>query len=239
MQTFLKAEWRKLALANYAIEASLLSRYLPAKTELDFWDRTCYISLVGFMFLNTTVKGFRIPFHVNFEEVNLRFYVKYMDPAKGLKRGVVFIKEIVPRASLSFVANAVYGEHYETLPMQHRWEYSKNALTVEYQWNKRQKWNSISVAASPKPQPIRVNSEEEFITEHYWGYTKLGAKKTSEYEVEHPRWNVYPITSYDINVDFGQVYGPEFDFLKTETPISVFLAEGSEIAVKGGAVLRN
>jgi hypothetical protein len=162
-----------------------------------------------------------------------------MDPEKGLKRGVVFIKEIVPRAALSFVANAVYGEHYETWPMQHRWENSKDTLIVEYHWNKRQNWNSISVAASPKSQPISANSEEEFITEHYWGYTKLSTNKTSEYEVEHPRWNVYPITSYDIHVDFGQVYGPEFDFLKTEKPVSVFLAEGSEIIVKGGAVLRN
>src|SRR5688572_25306002 len=103
MKTFLTAEWRKLALANYAVDPALLSKHVPANTELDLWDGTCYVSLVGFMFLNTSIKGFRIPLHVNFEEVNLRFYVKYHDPVAGLKRGVVFIKEIVPRAALTFV----------------------------------------------------------------------------------------------------------------------------------------
>jgi len=130
MKTFLMAEWRKLALANYAVVPALLAPHVPAKTELDLWNGTCYVSLVGFMFLNTTIKGFRIPLHVNFEEVNLRFYVKYQDPAVGPKRGVVFIKEIVPRAALTFVANTVYGEHYQTLPMRHTWQNLEDSLKV-------------------------------------------------------------------------------------------------------------
>lgn len=238
-QTFLKAEWRKLVLANYAVDSSLLAKYLPARTELDLWNGTCYVSLVGFMFLNTCVRGFKIPYHINFEEVNLRFYVKHMDPSTGLKRGVVFIKEIVPRAALSFVANTVYGEPYQTLPMRHRWEHSSQSLLVEYQWKKPQNWNSITVEAGPESQEITANSEEEFITEHYWGYTKRTSAKTSEYEVEHPRWNVYPVKRYCIDVDFGQVYGAEFGFLKSQTPASVFLAEGSEIIVRKGATLRD
>ena len=237
MKTFLKAEWRKLALANYAVDPSLLAKHVPAKTELDLWNGTCYVSLVGFMFLNTSIKGFRIPLHVNFEEVNLRFYVKYQDPVKGLKRGVVFIKEIVPRAALTFVANIVYGEHYQTLPMRHQWQNLEDSLKVEYAWKLKQKWHSINVEAAFTPQNISEGSEEEFITEHYWGYTRITATRTSEYEVEHPRWVVYPVKNYSIDVAFGDLYGGEFEFLKTEKPVSVFLAEGSDISVKGGLVI--
>lgn len=116
--SFLKAEWRKLALANYIIDQKLLVKYLPAGTELDLWNGNCYVSLVGFMFVNTKLLGIKIPFHTNFEEVNLRFYVKRFDQGEW-KRGVVFIKEIVPKPALTFVANTVYNENYETLPMEH------------------------------------------------------------------------------------------------------------------------
>ncbi|HET6543326.1 MAG TPA: DUF2071 domain-containing protein [Chryseolinea sp.] len=236
MKTFLKAEWRKLALANYAIDPSLLLKYVPAKTELDLWNNKCYVSLVGFMFLNTSIKGFRIPYHVNFEEVNLRFYVTYNDAGR-LKRGVVFIKEIVPRAALTLVANTVYGENYQTLPMRHHWQNGDDSLKAEYYWKLKQKWNSIKVVAEFNPQNIVPASEEEFVTEHYWGYTKINATTTSEYEVEHPRWVVYPVKNYHVDVEFGDLYGKEFHFLKSEEPVSVFLAEGSEIAVKSGLTL--
>lgn len=77
--SFLKAEWRRLALVNYIIDKHLLVKYLPAGTELDLRNGNCYVSLVGFMFINTRLLGLRIPFHKNFEEVNLRFCVKRFD----------------------------------------------------------------------------------------------------------------------------------------------------------------
>jgi uncharacterized protein len=228
---FLKAEWRKLAMANYAIDPKLLNKYLPSKIEIDLWNDACYVSLVGFMFLNTRIKGVLIPFHTDFEEVNLRFYVRYKDNGEW-KRGVVFMKEIVPKPALTFVANTIYKEHYETMPMDHSWATRGGLLHVEYKW-KKQYWNTFRVVADSKPRDIGNGSEEEFITEHYWGYTKVG-ENTSEYGVEHPRWQVYPTQEYSIDVDFGGVYGQEFGFLKTEVPKSVFLAEGSEVVVKEG-----
>jgi hypothetical protein len=235
--TFLQAEWRKLAMANYVVDEKLLRSYLPYKTEIDLWEGNCYVSLVGFMFLNTKVKGMKIPFHVNFEEVNLRFYVRYNDGGVW-KRGVVFIKEIVPRPALTFVANGVYRENYQTMRMNHTWIAENNHLAVEYSWKKGSKWNSIKAIAANKPNPIREGSEEEFITEHYWGYTRIKENLTSEYGVEHPRWDVYPTLDYTIDVDFEDIYGPEFHFLASEKPKSVFLAEGSEIRVKSGSLIR-
>lgn len=231
-KTFLQAEWRKLAMANYAVDSNILRPYLPHKTEIDSWNNTCYVSLVGFMFQDTRVKGIKIPFHVNFEEVNLRFYVRYNDQGEW-KRGVVFISEIVPKPALTFVANTIYKEHYKTMQMLHSWNSTPDTLTVEYQWKKKN-WNSFKVVTQNTSALIQPGSEEEFITEHYWGYTKISDTVTSEYGVEHPRWEVYPTKEYSINVNFGDLYGQAFSFLDRETPKSVFLAEGSAIKVKEG-----
>lgn len=229
--SFLKAEWRKLAIANYAIDPVILTKYLPLKTELDIWNGTCYVSLVGFMFLNTKLLGIPIPFHRNFEEVNLRFYVRYKD-INTWKRGVVFIKEIVPKPALTFVANTIYREHYQTLKMSHSWKELENFRTVKYCWNLKGEENSFSVKAALDPTVIALNSEEEFITEHYWGYTKAGKKSTFEYEVTHPRWDCYQVSEYQIDVNFESLYGKDFAELTHRKPVSVMLAEGSEITVE-------
>ncbi|HMG89867.1 MAG TPA: DUF2071 domain-containing protein [Chryseolinea sp.] len=175
MSVFLSAEWRKLAMANYAIEPSLLASFLPEGTELDLWNNKCYVSLVGFLFLNTRLKGIKVPFHTNFEEVNLRFYVRRLDH-DGIKRGVVFIKEFVPKPALTFVANTFYGEHYQTVPMKHEllMDSELSTLQIGYSW-KLKEWNSFSVTADSMPIDIIAGSEEEFITEHYWGYMALSS----------------------------------------------------------------
>jgi len=232
---FLQAEWRKLAMANYSVDKKILDRYLPYKTEIDTWNNICYVSLVGFMFKNTKVKGLKIPFHTNFEEVNLRFYVRYKDNGEW-KRGVVFIKEIVPKPALTFVANTVYKENYETMPMAHSWTTANSELAVEYRW-KKERWNSLRVITGVDSIPIEAGSEAEFITEHYWGYTRITNERTSEYEVQHPKWDVYQTYNYSIDVDFANIYGLEFKFLETEKPRSVFLAEGSEISVGNGRLV--
>lgn len=226
---FLTAQWRKLAMANYAVSPAILEKYVPAKTELDLWQGTCYVSLVGFMFLDVKLKGTTIPLHKNFEEVNLRFYVKHYD-GNEWKRGVVFIKEIVPKPAITIVANTLYGEKYQTMPMRHSWKETEDSLSVEYAW-KCGEWNSLAVTAENTPRTLEPGSEAEFITEHYWGYTQHREGKTSEYEVGHPRWDTYNVSSYLINVDYALVYGDEFEFLNHQKPVSVFLAEGSEIFV--------
>ncbi len=239
-KTFLSAEWRKLIMANYAINPEILKKYVPPHTELDFYNGVCYVSVIGFMFLKTKLKGIPIPFHRNFEEVNLRFYVRHKDADGNYKRGAVFIKEIVPpsKFALAIVANAVYNEPYVTMPMRHEWTATADELRVNYGWKKGKNWYSIDVITDNKTTEIALNSEEEFITEHYWGYTKIDNSRTSEYGVEHPRWRIYPIKSHTIKMNFEDLYGAEFAFLNEEKPVSVLLAEGSEIAVKDGKILR-
>lgn len=226
---FLTAEWRKLVMANYIINPALLSAYVPAKTELDFYNNNCYVSLVGFMFREVRVRGLRIPFHIHFPEVNLRFYVRYEESGEW-KRGVVFIKEIVPKPAISFVANTFFGERYSTLQMKHEWIVKENELHVKYAW-KDKNWHSISVIADKNKQPLQPGSEEEFITQHFWGYTSMKGNRTGEYHVTHPAWEIYPVNTYNIACDFANLYGNDFSQLTQQAPQSVFLAEGSPVEV--------
>lgn len=231
---FLTAEWRKLAIANYAVDPEILKPFVPPNTELDFWDDQCYVSLVGFMFLETRLKGIKVPFHVNFEEVNLRFYVKYAENNEW-KRGVVFIREIVPKPALALVANTLYGENYVTRRMNHEWSEESDYLSVTYRWREAGKHQIFRVKADKTPVEIAEGSKEEFITEHYWGYTtRSDGKRTDEYGVEHPRWQVYPVKEAQVRVDFGKVYGETFSMLNAVKPASVMLAEGSETLVREG-----
>jgi uncharacterized protein YqjF (DUF2071 family) len=226
---FLKAEWRKLAIINYEINPNIILKYLPEGTELDFYKGKCYVSLVGFMFLNTKLLGLPIPFHRNFEEVNLRFYVKKKENGVW-KRGVAFIKEIVPKPALSFVANSVYKENYHTMPMKNLIHEGEDELLIRYSW-KDKSWHSIQVTAESTARSMEVGSEFEFITEHYWGFTRKEGR-TSEYEVCHPKWDYYLVKDYQLEIHFDKIYGKDFEELDHQNPISVMLAEGSEIEVR-------
>lgn len=234
--SFLKARWNNLAILNFEVDAKVLEKYIPMGTELDFWQGKCYVSLVGFMFENVKLLGFKIPYHTNFEEVNLRFYVKRFENGEW-KRGVVFVKEIVPKLALTTVANYVYKEHYKTHPMKHAFIEKGNSKQFVYQWKTLGKWNSITVETEKDLQEITVNSEAEFITEHYFGYTKANETKTFEYEVRHPRWEQLKVLDYNINVDFEATYGKGFSFLQNLKPKTVFLAIGSEITVENKKTL--
>ena len=235
---FLKAEWRKLMMANYIVPPEMLEKYVPAGTELDFYEGNCYVSLVGFMFLKTSVLGFRIPWHQNFEEVNLRFYVRRYTGTEW-RRGAVFIKEIVPRRAISIVANTIYGENYVTRQMKHGWFHSEKEHKVQYAWRPffTNTWNQISAIHSEMALPIETGSEASFITEHYWGYAKKNLRQSMEYEVRHPKWDVYKILNFHFQGSFLQEYGPDFAAILLNEPSSVFLAEGSAIEIMKGSLI--
>ena len=225
-------------MANYIVDPSLLQPYLPKGVELDTWQGRHYVSLVGFMFLNTRVLGVAVPGHVHFEEVNLRFYVRRRT-AEGIRRGVVFIQEIVPKPALCWVANTLYREHYVAHRMSHEWVEQEDQLQVTYSWQNRQGRQSFSATADPQALPLPDGSEEAFILEHYWGYSRYSASKTIEYQVDHPTWEAYPVRSHSIEVDFASQYGPHWgEALQDKQPASVFLAEGSPIWVGRGKMLR-
>lgn len=244
---FLTAQWRHLAMFNYSVDPAILLPHVPAGTELDQWGGTTYVSVVGFMFLRTRVLGLAIPFHCNFPEVNLRFYVRrrgapgdlHVGP-DGYKRGVVFIKEIVPRAAIALVARMLYGEAYVALPMRHKVALEAAGERVRgevgYEWRHGGAWQGISLHIDGTPAPLAAGSEAEFITEHYWGYAN-GSGRTLEYRVEHPPWRVWEAHDAELHGDVAGLYGQQFAGALAGAPRSVFLAEGSEIAVYRGVPL--
>ena len=237
MSTFLTAEWRKLIMAQYAVKPKLLMPYLPKGVEFDLYEGRCYVSLVAFLFDRVRLKGLPIPFHSRFEEVNLRFYVRRREPDGSIKRGVVFIREFVPKRAIAYVAKRFYEEPYTAIPTNHQIEFSAESLKVGYGWDLGGRCHSLAVEAAPTPYNILPGSEEDFITEHYWGYTKRRDGSTSAYQVEHPRWQTYKPRSHEIALDFGMLYGPSFAFLTDQWVSSVLLAEGSAVSVHSGSRL--
>jgi len=219
---------------NYAIDPALLAPLLPTGTELDMWNGTHYISVVGFLFLETRIMGIAIPFHRNFEEVNLRFYVR-RKAGNEWRRGVVFIREIVPRAAIAFTARTLYNEPYLALPMEHQLEIRNGVVKkAQYSWGFKGERHSMSVTTRGNPGPLREGSEAEFITEHYWGYNRQRNGTTLEYQVDHPRWRVDEAVESRLECNAVGLYGAQFGELLRGAPSSAFVAAGSEVAVYRG-----
>jgi len=234
-KVFLTAEWRYLAMLNYEVDASLLLRFVPPGTELDRWQGKVFVSLVGFRFLKTRVLGLAIPFHSNFDEVNLRFYVR-REEAGEIRRGVVFIREIVPRWAIAFVARIVYNENYVALPMAHEIRTTGGGgLTVEYRWCSSRR-NAIRIAVDGDPALAVDGSEEQFITEHYWGYAAQ-PDGCVEYRVKHPVWRVWSARHAEFEGDVEGPCGEEMAAVLKGKPTSAFLAEGSAVTVMRGCRL--
>lgn len=230
---FLSAEWRHLVMLNFEVDPSILQKFVPFGTVLDLWQGKALVSLVGFMFLNTRVLGMSIPFHRNFEEVNLRFYIKRPHP-EGDRRAVAFVKEIVPRWGIALVANVLYNENYIALPMRHAIEQHDNKISLAYDWKFNGRWNRLGVHCKGEPAMPLKNSEAEFITEHYWGYAAQRDGGTVEYQVVHPQWRVWNASEVVPDFDAQGLYGEQFAPYLNKPPVSAFLAEGSSVTVSKG-----
>lgn len=232
---FLTAQWLHLVLLNYEIEPAVLAPLVPRGTELDAFEGRTMVSLVGFTFADTRVCRVPIPLHRTFEEVNLRFYVRRLSETGELRRGVVFIRELVPRHAIAAVARWLYNEPYLAVPMSRQTELAaERGGNVSYRWRFRGTAMRLSAEAHGPSAPLMKGSEAEFITEHYWGYTRQRDGGTLEYEVVHPPWRVWTAVSPRFEGDATALYGSAFADVLRPAPRSAFVALGSEIAVRRG-----
>jgi len=230
---FLTAEWRWLAMLNYEIDPAVLQPFVPAGVELDDFDGRTYVSMVGFHFRYAKVRGMAFPWHEHFEEVNLRFYVR-RNAGGETRRGVVFIKELVPRWAIAWTARRFYNENYISVPMSHRIHKYGLQRRATYEWTLGGQQNYLEARAECEPCEPADGSLEAFITEHYWGYVKQRDGGTLEYQVEHPRWRVWTAQEADFHCDVARLYGGEFAPFLTHTPASAFIADGSPVSVYPG-----
>lgn len=233
-RVFLSAEWRDLVMLNYEVAPEILRQYVPRGVELDTFEGRTFVSLVGFQFLRTKLYGFpAVPLHSNFDEVNLRFYVRRREGGE-IRRGVVFVRELVPRMAIARFARLVYGEKYDSCPMWHRLERNANGIAAEYGWRWRGGKFRLSAQARGEPSRFAEGTLENFITEHYWGYSTKSASESIEYRVSHDPWRVWVSTNAGFEGDDGALYGAEFGAVLRRAPDSAFIAEGSPVLVHVG-----
>jgi hypothetical protein len=232
---FLTAKWRYLAMLNYEIDPMVLQSLVPAGTELDSWKSKTFVSMVGFLFLETKIHGVVVPFHSSFEEVNLRFYIRRRSK-EGWRRGVVFIKELVPRRTIAWIARTLYNENYVAVPMWHELQHGLEGAIqrVSYRWGFKGHESKLEVCLKGDAEVVEEGSSEEFITEHYWGYARQRDGGTVEYQVEHPRWRVWSTQSSLFECDVEGLYGKDFVGVLQRPPASAFLADGSAVTVYQG-----
>jgi uncharacterized protein YqjF (DUF2071 family) len=233
-RVFLSAEWRDLVMLNYDVEPGLLSRFVPPGTVLDSFQGRTYISLVGFRFCNTRLLGcFPVPFHADFDEVNLRFYVRRKEGSDD-RRGVVFIAEVVPSRVIATTARLVYGENYTCLPMRHCIETERLNKTAEYQWQVGDQWCRLSAQTVGLPTRPQEGSLEQFITEHYFGYSTRRSRGSLEYHVSHVPWQVWATTKAAFEGEASVLYGRDLSAILQRRPDCAFVADGSPVIVFTG-----
>ncbi len=234
---FLTANWRNLVMLTYEIEPEVLFPRVPVGTELDLFRGRALVSVVGFQFLDTRVLGLPIPMHRSFPEVNLRFYVRRTAGGE-LRRGVAFIKEIVPRRAIAYVARTLYHENYIRLPMREQIvladDDDSQRLSLEYGWRLRQNWNRLQAASTAAFALPAAGSLQQFIAEHHWGYSLQPDGGCLEYRVEHPRWKVAEADDCTLECDVETLYGAEFVEPLRRSPCSALLVDGSSVTVSRG-----
>ena len=216
---------------NYEVDPAVLSGLVPRGTLLDDERGRHYISLIGFLFLDTRIFGLPALFHENFEEVNLRFYVRRELPAES-RHGVVFIREIVALPLVARVANLAYNEPYITAPTRHILTRSADELQrVEYVFGDADRACRLTMHVDGPPVGLPPGSHEEYITDRPWGFTRQGDGGTIEYAVDHPRWNVWRDARCELDGPLEDYYREPFASILSGTPASAFVAEGSAVAV--------
>lgn len=224
----LSCAWTNLILINYRVDPDVLSPFVPNKTYLDLYKGECLISLAGFVFSGAKTMGIPWPFHQLFEEVNLRFYVVHPH-AQGPRRGVVFLKELVPNSGITFLANTLAREKYSKLPMKHLIAHGKDSIAASYSFKVKGRWNTLSATAGLLKEDIPLDSLEFFIGEHYFGYNTWYGNKTMELQLFRPPWKYQHLHTYDVDCNFAGLFPSRFLPFLSEEPHSAQFFSGSPV----------
>lgn len=226
---FLTAQGRNLALITWDIDPARLT-FLPKGLEPDTLHNQAFVSLVAFDFLDCRVKGIAIPGCTNFPEINLRTYVR--ETTGQRRRGVVFIREFVPSRLTALVAKLIYNEPYQRAPMHATSTPTPTGLTIIHTLGPiRKRTHHLAVTATGPLHTPAPDTLEHHLKEHAWGFGTNHRGQTLAYHVDHPTWRIHHTATPTLNLDFAQLYGPQWSDLTTRPPTHTMLAEGSAVAV--------
>lgn len=215
-------EWRWLLGVTFASDAALLEPHLPPGCEIDTLEGSPRVSLVAFGFHDTRVGRLRVPGHVRFPEINLRFYIR-LDG----ERGVCFIRELVPRPAIAWVARGLYNEPYASVPMAEEVAIGEDVV-VSHRFGDGQRLKARASAHGIEPA---TDSAAFWLTHHHLGVGRSHRGRLLRYHVAHELWPLHEVTQLQVEVDFGAVYGPQWAWLGEAQPSHVTLAAGSRVAV--------
>jgi uncharacterized protein len=219
---------------NFEVDPDCLIPLVPPGTELDLFDGRCLVSIVAFEFGDARLYGVRIPGYQSFPEVNLRFYVRrWVDDA--WRRGVVFIKELVPARIVALIARRVFGQNFAHAPTTYQIECGESSRVtgLRYDWrvNGRPCFAAAAVSAPSS------DAEHAFVAEHYYAYATRGSG-CIEYRVEHRPWIIHSVATCTCDLNAERVYGVRIGRWLRAEPRSALYADGSAVAVYSG-VRRN
>lgn len=229
-KVFLKANWLRLASANYVVDPAILQKHIPKGTQLESFEGKHYVSLVAFRYSKTRLLNVRVPFHHLFEEINLRFYLKREISKGNWRSEVAFTKLFFPKKTLTFVAKHIYKENYETLRMRHSWLEKENHLHTSYGLHKNS-WHDFEIESEKESVRADIDTPEFFFSKQFWGTSQIDHTSSTVYEIEHPDWEVFKVKNSKISFDFQTVFGDDFKHLTHMKPESVHLFKGSEVIV--------
>jgi uncharacterized protein YqjF (DUF2071 family) len=222
---FLTAAWLNVLGVTYPADAALLAPHLPRGAEIDELEGSPRVSLVAFVFRGTRLSGVPIPLHVNFPEINLRFYVRL----RG-RRAVVFIREFVPRPAISIVAKLAYNEPYRTVRLRSERLERDGLLGVRHRFGAGL-GNELEAWAEPVAAVPSEDSAAYWLTHHDAGVGRSRDGRARSYEVSHPVWALHTVRQLRVDVDFAALYGSQWAHLTGAEPSHVTLATGSRVSI--------
>ena len=222
-------DWQHLLTATWAVHPSLLAPMVPARAILDLWNGDALLSLVGMRAVNVRVSGLPVPLHQDFDQISMRFCVR-REVAGETRRGLVFVKQIVPSASMTLVDRLLYHANYVNAPTRHDIEPGEQGWT-SYEWLVGERWNRFSAVRAGAAVAPAEQSIEEFISHRPWAYSRQADGSTLESCAEHPRWEVWPAQEMLLDCDVAPLFGVEYVPVFASQPIATFVAVGSTVAL--------
>ncbi len=223
---FLAARWSHIVLLTFEAPEDLIRRAIPPGVEPDRWKGRTHVSVVALQMLDVRIKGWRIPGFTSHPQVNFRTYVR----AAG-EPGVWFVRQFVPSRLIAAVGRLRYGEPFWPTPIRSRVLDRHGEVRAEYAVGPAALGWHVSVTGSHAARVPPPDSAEHYFIERAFACRARPDGKLGVFRVAHPAWAVRDVRAVDYRLDFGSLYGGEWEFLNRAQPAGAVFAEGSEVAV--------